>query len=298
VRTSLPPPAVPADPGAHWGLRRTARLGFPDPALRARDPAYVRDLAVYLTDMLAPHGIALDGAALDAGGQAYEEMARALIGLVVPDGEPVDLLVLAYAVPDIVPGRSSCVRLSRDCPGVPMAFALSDQGTAAPFTALRLIRQYAAAGEARRALLLVLEQAWLPYLPPPGTGLPTGHAGVAMLFGDAGDTDAAAPARLGPITMQPGTDPDQARTLIRHQQISGSGRAAVVVRGPLLAGRAQSARQPFTGLWWKLADALPGSGRLVAADYDPDSATLCRAVFDTGVPAALAAGQSQFRETV
>jgi hypothetical protein len=99
VRSTVPPSgAVPA-PGAGWGVRRAEGLVFPHPAVIARDPAYIGDLAVYLTDLLRHHGIALDHAALAAGGQSYKEMAEALIGRIVPDGERIDLLVLAYAVP-------------------------------------------------------------------------------------------------------------------------------------------------------------------------------------------------------
>src|SRR6185503_4965240 len=67
-----------------------------------------------------------------------------------------------------------------------MAFAISDEGTAAGFTGLRLIREYARGGVYRRALLLVVEQAWLAYDPGVPVALPSGHTGVALLFGDGG----------------------------------------------------------------------------------------------------------------
>lgn len=343
MRTTTPPrDGVPA-PGGGWGVRRVARMAYPDPAARALDPAYATDLGVYLADMLGPHGLALDPAALKPAGQAYDEMARALIGRIVPEGEQVELLVLAYAIPDITPGRSAAVRLSHDCPGVPMAFAISDQGAAAAFTALRLIRQYAATGEARRALLIVLEQAWLPYEPPLPAAVPAGHSAVALLFGDTGDMDdtrdrseqseqsdqgdrtadlAQRPARLGPIVMRSpaaasaladalsalsDSAPDESTAIIgtllasRAADLPGHANATGLTEQPAI--RRGSAARPYTGVWWELADELSRPHaeprRLVVADYDPDSLTLCLAALDVGDPAAAAApsGQRQARET-
>jgi hypothetical protein len=304
VRSTAPPSVGRSDPGAGWGLRRAARLAFPGSAARARNPAYAEDLAVYLTDMVRPYGLALGLAALSSAGQAYDEMGRALIERVMPEGEQVDLLVLAYAVPDIVPGRSSAVRLSRDCPGVPMAFAISDQGAAAAYTALRLLRQYAAAGEARRSLLIVLEQAWLPYHPVTPTPLPTGHSGVALLFGDEGAAREVRMARLGPIrTHTPADDstlPAAISMLTDAPHGPGADRS-VAILGPQLAAPARAepaagqdnvrlgfAGRPYTGAWWELVGELSRPHaepqRLVVADYDPGSLTLCLAAFDVYAP--------------
>ena len=89
-------------------------------------------------------------------------MAEELIRSVVPPDEPVDVLVLAFAVPDARPGRATASYLSHVCPGEPLAFAICDQGSAAAFTGLRLIREYARTGGCARGLLLVVEQAILP----------------------------------------------------------------------------------------------------------------------------------------
>ena len=56
-------------------------------------------------------------------------MAEAVIARAVLPGEDVDLLVLAYAIPDITPGRATATYLSHICPGNPLAFAICDQGT-------------------------------------------------------------------------------------------------------------------------------------------------------------------------
>lgn len=198
MRTFVPHAAAGALP-AGWGVRRAATAAFPGPAALAADPAHTERLRVYLRDLVRPYGIALDEAALQrGGGQSYGGMAEALIGQAVPPGESVDLLVLAYSVPDITPGRATATWLSHVCPGAPMALAVSDQGPAAAFTALRLIRAYAAGAGLLRALLLVVEQDALPYDPGVPVALPAGSYGAALLFGPPAPGERT--AALGALT--------------------------------------------------------------------------------------------------
>ena len=51
---------------------------------------------------------------------------------------PVDVVILAFAVPDVRAGRTTATYRGAACPGDPLAFAVCDQGPAAAFTALRL----------------------------------------------------------------------------------------------------------------------------------------------------------------
>ena len=299
--TTVPPgaegaPAVPVD---RWGIRRAVRLAFPGPSSLAQDQAHTARLDVYLTDLLQPHGLALNPGALAPRGQSYAEMAEALIELAVPAGEGVDLLVMAYAIPDITPGRATTTYLSHVCPGRPMAFAISDEGAAAGFTGLRLIREYARTGRLRRALLIVVEQAWLAYDPGVPAAMPSGHSGVALLFGDGdevGEPGMPGPAAvseplamLGPVRVRagaaeasPGAEIEelgQARTLILGAVLKAeadelAGQADVVLASP---GR------PHTGVWWELAGTLEadqGERRIVLADADPDLGYLCTAAVD------------------
>ncbi|UWE07785.1 serine/threonine-protein kinase [Actinacidiphila bryophytorum] len=195
MRTFVPHAAADAAP-AGWGVRRAARLDFPEPAALAADPVHTGRLRVYLTDLLRPYGLALDEAALARGGQSYAEMGEALIALAVPPGEAVDLLVLAYAVPDIAPGRATTTRLSHVCPGAPMAFAVTDQSATAPFTALRLIRAYACAAGMSRALLLIAEQPSVPYDAGLPRTLPLTSTALAFLLGPASPLPLTLPTAL------------------------------------------------------------------------------------------------------
>jgi len=316
--STVPPvPGRAPDPGAGWGLRRAVRLAFPDPADLTHSAEHNARLSVYYADMLRAYGQELIPGALESGGQSYAEMAEALIKLAVPEGESVDLLVVAHAIPDVTPGRATATYLSHACPGTPMAFAIGDQGTAGAFTGLRLIRDYAASGGLRRALLLVVEQGDLPYDPSPLTDapvvVPAGHSAVALLFGDSADP-AGAVASAGPVSTFGGVS--RLDSVSVHPESPGSAlgdevgalfagatgpgaSAATAILGSALADRVPApsdvdqvriapAEQPYTGVWWELAGALAEPAgharRLLVADFHPEMHYLCFAAIDVPDP--------------
>src|ERR1017187_1651243 len=102
----------PSADGSHGEPLRVAVAGrqvFEGSSDAALDPM----LRVYLSDMVRPYGLALRDDLLDQGrGQSYGEMAGALLARTVPPGQPVDLIVLAFAVHDVIPGRSAAAHLS------------------------------------------------------------------------------------------------------------------------------------------------------------------------------------------
>lgn len=250
-----------------WGLRRAVSRRYPLPAVLAADPGHAARLSTYLTDLLAPHGLALSPSALDpVRGQSYGEMAVELL----PDS-PVDLLVLAYDVPDISPGRAVSTYLTHVCPGSPMSFAVSDQGRAAAFTALSLMQTYAATHP--RALLIAVEQADLPYDPGVPVSLPAAHAGIALHL------DATAATALTSVTVTPDCDA-VLDNLDASTVVLGGGLAAladdVKADRVILADPAQ----PMTGVWEALAGLdLATAGRIAVADHDPALRYLCVATF-------------------
>jgi hypothetical protein len=260
------------------GISRAERAVFGGSSAAALDPG----LRVYLADLVRPSGLALREDVLASGcGQSYAEMAEALIGATVPADQPVDVLMLAYAVPDVSPERAAASYLSHVCPGQPMAFGICDQGTAAAFTGLRLAAEYGGA----RVLLLVAEQAAMPY--DPGTApVPGRHAAVALLC------DAAGPARVETVREHTGVPPSQAASLLAGID------ADVLVVGSELARHAVPGAQevcvappgqPYTGVWWELAGGLAGwmaaGRRVVVADYDPVLGYLCTAGVTSRPPA-------------
>jgi hypothetical protein len=311
VFVARPPARPPLRRDLH--LVRAVRRTFTGPAEFLADPANRARVGEYLADMARPYAREMPPDRFGeppapALGHSYGEMAGALIG---PAGEPVDLLVLAFSIHDLRPGRQTAAYLSHLTPGAPMAFAICDQGSAAAFSGLRIAREYASSAGIRRALLIVVEQAALPYGCP--VPLPSQHRGVAMLFGDgpsgdgpSGDgpsDDGTVPqARLAGLRQRPGVPPGAVAGLAAADlnELAASHHETGLVLSAALAAawtapaaarvRVMPPGQPSTGVWWGLIDELTGDAGhpdlVVAADYDPDLGYLCLAGFDTGPPAS------------
>ncbi|HEU5268721.1 MAG TPA: hypothetical protein VFU36_02270, partial [Jatrophihabitans sp.] len=95
-----------ARPGAALRLAGGCRQLFDNASATARDPR----LQVYLSDMVAPYGLAYHDEVRQAGlGQSYAEMCQPLIESLVAADEPIDLLVLAFGMHDLRPGQASSV---------------------------------------------------------------------------------------------------------------------------------------------------------------------------------------------
>lgn len=269
-------------------LAASGRRVFTGDCAAASDPAR----QVFLADLVRPYGVALREDAVAGGdGQSYAEMAAALIAGTVPDSQPADLLMLSYLVPDVCPDRATASYLSSRCPGEPVAFALTDQGTAGTFTGLRLAQEYLRADGCRRVLLLVTEQAALGHHASGPGPLPECHAAVLLMLSREGQ------ARLTEVRQHPGVTPARAPGLLRAElaDLAGPEPVTLVLGGELarqpLAGlpagvhvRAVPYGQPGTGVWWELAGNLAAwtaaRTRVVLADYDPGLGYLCLAAAD------------------
>jgi hypothetical protein len=291
----------PAAPSYRHDLHlvRAVRRAFTGPAEFLADPDNRARVGEYLADMARPYAREVPVAPFGeppslAPGHSYGEMAEALIGSAVPEDEPVDLLVLAFSVHDVRPGRQTAAYLSHLTPGEPMAFAICDQGSAAAFSGLRIAREYASSAGIRRALLIVAEQADLPYDCP--VTLPSQHRGVAMLYGDR----AGQAARVACVRQHPDVPACRVAGLASADlaELAAGQHEVALVLGDALAAlwaapAAERVRvippgQPSTGVWWGLIDELAGGAappaRLVAADYDPGLRYLCLAAIDGARP--------------
>jgi 4-hydroxymandelate oxidase len=280
---------VAGPPGGRGGdplsISRAGRRVFEADSAEALHP----DLRVFLSDLTRPYGLGPREDLLAAGaGQSYGEMSAALLTEVLPGGDPLDLIVLAFAMPDVRPERATASYLSHLCAGAPMGFAICDQGTAAAFTALRLIREYARSGACRRALLIIIEQAVLHHdLPAGGHGaVPARHAAVAL------SCDSAGPARVQEVRQHAAIAPERASAVLAADlaDLGTPGGSLTLILGHDLARltglaeraavpgfeavtrvRIAPAGQPSTGVWWELACGTDWAdpGELVLlADYE------------------------------
>lgn len=288
--------STPPAPGAPLRISRVRSRVFPGASPTNTDP----DLRVFVTDLARPYGAAVYDDLLDKGvGHSYGEMATPLLAEAVADGEPVDLLLLAFAIPDVRPARATALYLTTLCPGTPQAFAVCDQGRAAPFTALRLAGTYTRAGHCRRAVLLVVEQSALHHGPPgsahgPGAApgpVPEQHTAVAIVCDPRG--------RTGPVRVRqhPNLTPHAAEELLAAEiahHTAGPG-APILVLGAGLSGTDLDARTrsrtirapagaPYTGPWSALAEGLEDWARagspVLLAEYDHALGYLCLAALD------------------
>ncbi|MGI8665188.1 MAG: 2-hydroxy-acid oxidase [Jatrophihabitans sp.] len=281
-------------------LAGAARRSFDQTSVTALDPL----LRLFVTDMVAPYHLGLrEDLLVDGAGHSFGEMAEPLIAELVPAGQPVELLVLAFSLHDLRLGRATATYLSHRCPGAPFAFAVCDQGVAAAFTGLRLIDAYARTGGCRRALLLVLEQSALHYELAVPAPVPTRHAGVGLLL----DRDGG--AELRPVRQHPRLAPYEVtgRLVAEVTALTGAREDVTLILGAGIeeepAGLvAEVLRtpdgQPSTGPWWQLAGGLDrwaDQQRLVIlADYDRNLGYLSIAAADQAgattlrQPAALA----------
>jgi len=301
VFVARPPAGPPLRRDLH--LVRAARRSFAGPAEFLADAGNRARIGEYLADMARPYGCEVPASLFGeppspALGHSYGEMAEALIGAIVPADEPVDLLVLAFSVHDLRPGRQTAAYLSHVTPGSPMAFAVCDQGSAAAFSGLRVAREYASSAGVGRVLLIVVEQAALPYRST--APLPSQHRGVAMLYGAWLYGDCATPqARVADVRQHPGVPPGGVADLAAAdltQLAAGHHEVGLVLSDALAAVwtapaagrvRVMPPGQPSTGVWWGLLDELASDAShpdlVVAADYDPGLRYLCLTAFDTGL---------------
>lgn len=295
-----PPALRPPRTGLH--LIRAERQAFSGPAQFLRDPVNRAGVGTYMADMARPYGIevppGLFGEPLSpALGHSYGEMAQSLVRTLVPADEEVDLLVLAFSVHDLWPSRATAAYLSHVCPGTPMSFAICDQGSAAAFSGLRIAGEYAASAGCRRVLLIVVEQAALPYAS--AAPLPSRHRGVAMLYGDT----SVPPAQVVGLRQHPAVAADSVAGLAAADlaELSAGRRDVRLVLSDALAAawpapavgsrrlprvRVAAPGQPSTGVWWELVDELADDtgrpGLVLAADYDPGLEYLCLTAIELG----------------
>ncbi|MFD8594353.1 hypothetical protein ACFV1L_05080 [Kitasatospora sp. NPDC059646] len=256
-------------PAETRGLRvtRAVAAGFDGRSAAALHP----DLRTFTGDLVRPYGLPLREDLLAEGaGHDYGEMAAGLFAQALPGGEPADLLILAFASPDVRPAAPSSLRLSRHCPGQPTAFAVCDQGSATAFAALRIAAAHHRTGGCRRAVIVLAEQSALHYRPAEPVELPTGHRAVVLVCEEA-------PAAGMRIRQEDRPDGLRAlrSVLDEHRELGPGARLllAAGLAGDGLPEGAEAARpgQPFTGVWSLLADRLAdrsAGGPLLVADHD------------------------------
>jgi hypothetical protein len=209
-RTAAPTVAdAPRAARTRFGLAALARRRFTGGERRIDDAFSQR----HFTDLTRGYELAYRPDLAAPTGNPFAAMAAALRDDVCPDGDTVELGLVAHATPDLDCRLATSTYLTSVLPDVQLSFGISENGSCAPYTALRLARLYAARHGYHRVLVLVLEQATIPYdVRLPADLRPAGDAGVALLLTTDG---AGAPIGVRQRTaVTPADVPDAVRDIV------------------------------------------------------------------------------------
>ncbi|MFJ4271112.1 hypothetical protein ACIP29_11210 [Streptomyces coelicoflavus] len=126
--------------------------------------AFHEDPAVlgFYRDLVEPFGSAVDEQLLRNGRNVFH---KDLVDQLVSSQDidvAADLVIVTHALPDVHPFTAVASHLNMLLGGGAQSFSISEQGLAAPFTALRIISAYQRGGRSEHAVLAVLEQTTLP----------------------------------------------------------------------------------------------------------------------------------------
>ncbi len=256
----LTEPPRPRLPGKPLYICATHRETFH----RGSEPS--ESLAEFTADLAAQYGRRVRDDVLARQHPSYALMGESVRATLDDAASPMDLVLLAYAVPEVDPARCTVTRLNLGSPGDPFGFCVSDQGTAAPFTGLALIGAYLRSDACHRALLLVVEQAEVAYGTPPGTVLPMRDTAVGLVLGSA--PGAARVVHLRQLTAIAPAEVDAAVAV--ELTAVPVGPPATLIRND---GTAPRDGMLCTAPWWALAEELDRGRadpyRLVVVDYEP-----------------------------
>ncbi|MET8453981.1 hypothetical protein [Streptomyces sp. NPDC005209] len=242
----------------------------------------------YFKDLWQLFDLHWDDGYLAAGRTTFHDMIEAVLDRLGPQQQGFDAAILANATPDAEPGfPMPYVENSLD--GTGTVFAVSDQGAAAAFTALRLAARTLPPGEHGRSLVVVMDQAAVLTGPPiPQDIRPLRDSAVALVL--ERDGEIGAPQISQYVSVPTGEIVGHLSAVARDAE-----RITAICRPELAPywSKADVAADivpvpdglPCTGLWATLAQhraAAGGAGRVVLADYDPRLKYLSVCGLDTG----------------
>ncbi|WNF28001.1 hypothetical protein RI138_14835 [Streptomyces sp. C11-1] len=279
-RTVAPPVAARGVPAPPLRLERVVHRAFPAGRNRIDDAFSER----HFTDLTTQYGVEYRPGLVPGGtGNTFAAMSRELVESLDLDGDPVGVAIVAHCTPDLDCRYAAATYLSEAWPHSPLAFGVSEQGSCTPFVALRLATEFARRHALGRALVLVLDQAALPY----DTGLVgdqalRGDAGVALLL-STGDGPGEGRGVRPDLRHTPGVSTEDVRALLA-EQLSPYGRDITVVAGSgidpgrdlpdgLAEVRGAAKGFPCSALWAELAGPA-GPRPLVLVEHDPTTGDL------------------------
>jgi hypothetical protein len=251
-----------------------AAVVSPPPQFFHDDPAILS----FYRDLVEPFGETVDESLLKAGNNVFhKDLADRLAADESMTGRQADLVVVAYALPDVHPFTAVASHLNMVFGGTAQSFAVSEQGLAAPFTALRIVEAFQRSGRAGSAVVTVLEQTTLPTRHPLLAEHQLVDSGVMLALG-TGD---------GLRVRGVETHDDESAIMARLRDLADE---ALLVLGPWLPATQFPRQQRVapgsycTSVWLELARhwrQWQGQGTpVVLADLDPLTGRGAQAILD------------------
>ncbi len=242
--------------------------------------------------LLAPYGMDFEPELLSKGRNfTFVTLAEQILYSASEPNPDPDLIILAYALPDPHSlEKTVCPHLSNMLGGRSVSFAISEQGLAAPFTALRVADSYARSGRFSTVALFILEQVTFPYKLSFARDTDLVDSGVLLVLGPAGSWDMTDVRSAAPQTEQtdflaiPARQPAHEVLVVAGPWVDPSLMEAAEVAGPKIHQAPPGSY--CTSVWLELARHYQGWARdyttIIVCDTDPatgisQAATLCRA---------------------
>lgn len=185
---------------------------------------------MYTDDLHRPFDALVDHELLRSGPRvSHLDLAQALLAddVVAAEAGSPDLIVVASALPDLHPYAPVAPYLYGRLGGARRRFTVSEQGSAAAFTALRIASAQHRSGRSRKTAVLIAEQS-THAVPGAGLGKARPSDSAVLLVLDAGDG-----ARVEEVSEMRGPDSTAplGESLARYAEENGP-RRVLIVLGP------------------------------------------------------------------
>lgn len=286
----VPTPTAPSRTtvGRHGGgPLRLSRPAVHAPAVRRAE--LTASESRFMAGLLASLGVEYEpGLYARGGGNSFISMSRELLDSLDRPLPAMDLVLLAYYLPDRLVFELAGCYVAERCPGHPTAFSVSGQGVGAPFTALRILSQMRLAGEVADGAVFVFDQSTVPYRDSDVHDGSVRDCAVLLATDTAGVGDGAV---LDFVDEQPVIDP-----AARLHALTCRIPQVRIVAGRMLADRldpdfrtrhgivAGPRHRLCTSAWAALAEHWLNGQYTVVADYDPHEGRLFQAGLRPGAP--------------
>lgn len=216
---------------------------------------------------------------------SFLELAERAIGLLPQPPLAADLVMLAYAMPDLPGVKNISAHVNFLLSGAGRSLAVSEQGSRAPYTALRISDAFARAGRCGSVALLVLEQTTLPTREPIVSGDLMQDSAVVLHFAGLGGLELHSVHSCGPHEPLGALLTRLAGALAGQEVLLVAGRwtdpASIDAAG--LPTRQAAPGFYCTGVWLELArhhqEWAAGNDAVILCDTDPRSGKSHAAVF-------------------